>query len=269
MPELPEVETIVRELDSSCRGMVFKNCVVLNRSSLKTNDRELSEISGKKILGVVRRGKFIIFNLSGNKKMIVHLRMTGRLLWSVEPGREKFVRAVFNFNDGGILFFADVRKFGGIWFGNEVEVEKAAGIHRIGPEPVGITSKKFESLFRGRKGRLKHLLLRQDLLAGIGNIYADEICFRCGLHPERDVETLQPRNYREIQESVVECLKEGIKHCGVSVSDFTGTRGDLGKHQLYLKVYGRCGEKCYRCRSTIEKKRVGGRGTNYCPVCQK
>jgi len=269
MPELPEVETIVRELRAIVPGKKFMRMRAYFKPVLKPSARYLSDnIRGLEVLDVGRRGKFIIFVLSGDMRMVVHLRMTGRLTWETAENRKKFVRASFYFTDGTVLNFSDVRKFARIWLYAENDFEKLTGISRLGPEPLEMSLKEFMELFQGKRGILKNTLLRQDVIAGIGNIYADEICHEIGLHPASRLEKVGNKKYREMYSAIKTCLRAGIKHCGVSVSDFAGTRGDLGRHQHYLKVYGRGGEKCHACSSPIRKTRVAGRGTYYCPKCQ-
>lgn len=261
MPELPEVETIVRELREAAVGKKFTTAA---GDLVDFN----SEIKGLVIKTIKRRGKYIILALGGGKIIVIHLRMTGRLMWEVQAGREKYIRAVFNFTDGSKLIFSDVRKFGRIWFGNEKTIFKESGIIRLGVEPLESNLQDFHKVFPNR-GILKNSLLRQDLISGIGNIYADEICFRAGLHPSIRIEKLESEDIKRLHRSVRLCLREGIKHCGVSVSDFVGTKGELGKHQKYLQVYGRKGDPCYVCGLEIQKSRVAGRCTFYCMNCQR
>lgn len=261
MPELPEVETIVRELREYAVGKEFSN---VEGDLVDFN----SEIKGLVIKAIKRRGKYIIFGLSGEKLLVIHLRMTGCLMWEVQAGREKYIRAVFSFTGGTQLIFSDVRKFGRIWFGEEKKLFKKSGISRLGLEPLESNLQNFHKVFP-RRGILKNSLLRQDMISGIGNIYADEICFKAGLHPSIRIEKLKAEDIKRLYLSVQLCLREGIKHCGVSVSDFVGTRGELGKHQKYLQVYGRKGDPCYKCGSLIQKTKTAGRGTFYCPDCQR
>lgn len=270
MPELPEVETIVRELKTSLKGKTIKNIQVKSSLSVYPSlEAIIRNARGYTVLDVRRRGKFIILVLNEALRLVVHLRMTGRLMWSVNEGRAKYVRVVINFVDETSLFFSDVRKFGRVWFYTEKDYKKGTGISRLGYEPLKMELAQFCNLFEHRKGILKNSLLRQDLISGIGNIYADEICFKAGLHPKSRLEHIKKQQIVKLYESVQVCLREGIKNCGVSVRDFVGTKGDLGKHQNYLRVYGRKGVKCYKCGSIIEKTVVAGRGTFYCPKCQR
>ena len=272
MPELPEVETIVRELKACVIGKKFWKFEGKLANVIKPLPQEVAaKLVGLHIENVTRRGKFIIFELDKNMCLIIHLRMTGRLLWKKVRDKEKFIRAIFTFSDGTQLIFSDVRKFGRIWLYSKNEYPEATGISRLGFEPLNqtFTLQKLIDLFYQKKGILKNTLLRQDLIAGIGNIYADEICHRIQLHPSSRLEKLTKKDLSKMYEAIQFCLGEGIKHCGVSVSDFVGTRGMLGKHQKYLQVYGRKGDACYRCTLPIQKTVVAGRGTFYCEKCQR
>lgn len=271
MPELPEVETIVRQLREQAIGKKIWSIEVKWSKSVKSSVDDVKRIQGSRIINVLRFGKFIVLALNNKFRMVIHLRMTGRLMWHVEKCREKYVRAIINFSDASTLYFSDTRKFGRVWICTEADFRSFTGISRLGLEPVddSFSFDLFYDLFRGRKGILKNNLLRQDLVAGIGNIYADEICYRSGVLPTARLENISKATYKKIYDSVRKCLDDGIRHCGVSVSDFVGTRGDLGSHQNYLKVYGRSGDKCRGCSRLIVKTRVAGRGTYYCSNCQK
>jgi formamidopyrimidine-DNA glycosylase len=271
MPELPEVETIVRELNQSVTGKSIEGFQVINESSvLISADTKLSELEGQRIMSVSRRGKFICINLKG-MKVVVHLRMTGRLTWEVERDRRRYVRAVIIFSDRTKLYFSDVRKFGKIWITGKNDYDKFTGISKLGVEPFdnGFSAENLADLLKGRKGGLKAFLLKQDIIAGIGNIYADEICFDCGLHPDLRIEKLSGKKVADLHKSIVKCLSLGIQNCGASVSDFVGINGNLGKQQNYLFVYGRKDDGCYLCKTPISKCVSAGRGTHYCSKCQK
>jgi formamidopyrimidine-DNA glycosylase len=269
MPELPEVETIVRELRESVCGKEISKIEAPWRKAVKPALNVAARIlKGSKVEDVMRRGKFIIFILNKNVRLVVHLRMTGRLLWRVEQGRAKFIRVILRFADGSSLYFSDVRRFGRVWVYPVEVYKKATGISKLGVEPLDLDWESFKGIFKGRRGILKHSLLRQDLLAGVGNIYADEICFRIGLHPLTRLEKLGNDQLRSLFKAIGECLRDGIEHCGASISDFVGTKGTIGQHQHYLRVYGRKGKPCYSCSNLIKKTVVAGRGTFFCPSCQ-
>ncbi len=272
MPELPEVETICRELRLNLLNKKFSKLEVkLPKIFMPSAEFVSSQIKSLKVLDVQRRGKFIVFVLDKNMRLVIHLRMTGRLMWQKVKGREKYICGIFTFTDGTELIFSDVRKFARIWFYSEQQYEKISGIKKLGIEPFAqeFTKDFFVNLFKNKKGILKNNLLRQDLITGIGNIYADESCFKSKLHPQKRIEKLNKKDLERLYEAIIFCLKEGISHNGTSVSDFVGTNGNLGKHQHYLQVYGRKGDPCYVCKGTIKKTVAAGRGTFYCENCQK
>jgi len=271
MPELPEVETIVRELRPNVVGKKFwKVDGKLHYVFLPSFEEMTAKIKGLKVLEITRRGKFIVFVLDNKMRLVIHLRMSGRLMWKKVPKKEQHIRAMFTFSDGTSLIFSDARKFGRIWLFSEKDYEKETGIVRLGVEPFSsdFTQEKLNKLFAHKRGILKNTLLRQDLIAGIGNIYADEICYRIHLHPSSRLEHLNAKDFENMYEAILHCLGEGIEHCGASVSDFVGTRGTLGKHQKYLQAYGRKDDPCYVCGSIIKKTKVAGRGTFVCMKCQ-
>ncbi len=271
MPELPEVETIVRELKPHIIGKKFWNVDAgLANVFLPSFQLMKQKLPGLRVLNVFRRGKFIVFELENSWKLVIHLRMTGRLMWKKIKGREKHIRAVFTFTDATTLVFSDARKFGRVWLATSKDYEQMTGISRLGLEPLSPHFKPevLNKLFIRKRGILKNTLLRQDLIAGIGNIYADEICYRIGVHPSSRLEKLSKDDVKKLYEAIRHCLEQGIEHCGASVSDFVGTRGTLGKHQKYLQVYGRKGDPCYSCQEIITKTKVAGRGTFVCKQCQ-
>jgi formamidopyrimidine-DNA glycosylase len=272
MPELPEVETVVREIKPYVQGKKFWKFEALNTSTFLPSVQAFEQfIPGKVVQDVRRKGKYIILDLSEDLVMIVHLRMTGMLLFKPSKRLEKFVRGIFTFSDATRLYFPDIRKFGKVWLYHKSEYLQATGMSKLGVDPI---VEKFdlillEELYLKQKGILKNRLLDQSVITGIGNIYADEICFRIGLHPSSRVEKLTRADIERLHEAILHCLKEGIAHNGTTISDFVGTKGDAGKHQDYLQIYGRTGDPCYVCGTSIKKTRVAGRGTYYCVKCQK
>lgn len=271
MPELPEVETIVRQLRETALNKKFWGFESKHKSTVQPNLQVYEErLQGARILDITRRGKFIIFILDNKMRLVIHLRMTGRLMWEKEQGRGKYIRAIFKFSDGTRLYFSDVRKFGRIWLAHEDEYEKLSGIAKLGPEPLAenFTVDQLTHRLQNKTGALKNNLLNQENIAGIGNIYADEIAHRIKIHPTAPLKKLKPEHYKLLHEAIIYCLSEGIKHCGVTLSDFVGTNGKQGEHQKYLKIYGREGQKCHNCKTIIQKIRAAGRGTFFCPQCQ-
>jgi formamidopyrimidine-DNA glycosylase len=272
MPELPEVETVLQEVKPQVLKKKFWKVKVLDQISVQPSAVFLEEnLPGKTVQNITRKGKFIIFELSGGLMMVVHLRMTGMLLFEPSQRLKKFIRVEFTFTNGRRMYFSDIRRFGRIWLFDKKKYLQATGLVKLGVDPI---TERFDlelikKLFAGKKGILKNTLLNQSLIAGIGNIYADEICFRSYLHPSARLESLSERHLEALHEAVVFCLQEGIKHNGTTISDFVGARGNEGKHQKYLQIYGRAGDKCYRCDTEIQKIRVAGRGTYFCRKCQK
>jgi len=272
MPELPEVETVVRELKKQIVGRKFWKFEALNKSTFLPNTKVFEkDLPGKQILDIKRKGKYLIFVLSGDLHMVVHLRMTGMLTVEKIVKTKKYIRGIFTFSSGARLFFTDLRKFGKIYLYPQKEYLKKTGMANLGVDPIAeeFDLKILEKLYLNQKGILKNRLLDQSVIAGVGNIYADEICFRIGLHPSSRVERLKMSDVAKMHEAILHCLGEGIKHNGTTFSDFRGTRGDAGKHQKYLQVYGRTGDKCYVCETPIQKIRAAGRGTYFCVKCQK
>lgn len=272
MPELPEVETVVREIRPQIVGKKFWKFKALNASTFLPSAEAVEKLlPGKTVQKVGRKGKYIIIELSGDLVMVVHLRMTGMLLFKPSERLKKFVRGEFIFSDASKMFYSDIRKFGKIWLYHKSEYLQKTGMYKLGVDPIveEFDLEILEKLYLKQKGILKNRLLDQSVVTGVGNIYADEICFRIGLHPSSRVEKLSAKDVGNLHEAILHCLNEGIAHNGTTISDFVGTKGDSGKHQKYLQIYGRTGDPCYKCKTVIQKTRVAGRGTYVCLKCQK
>ena len=291
MPELPEVETIARDL----RGLVIGARIVGARSdwprTLRSHDPEAfaRALVGREIVGVGRRGKQLLVWLgpAGDADgdgaspdpavLTVHLKMTGQL-FVVEAGtpQDRHVHVVLAFADGRELRFRDMRKFGRMGLyrrdlatGLPVEGE-AAGVLARGAEPLAgdFTARRFAETLARRRGRLKTLLMNQDFLAGVGNINADEALWRARLHPLRDAHTLGAQDARRLHKALRDVLAEAVERRGSSVDDYTAPQGD-GSMQEHLAVYQRAGEPCERCGRPIKRIVVGGRSTHFCSWCQR
>lgn len=277
MPELPEVETIVRGLRPELKGLRFLGAEIFNINSVIVSEELASDeafemLKSKKILQIERRGKFINIFFEGNFVLTIHLRMTGRVILKNDDDSGdflKFVRVRLDF-EGKSLFFCDVRKFGKIWVCKKNNYENITGISRLGLEPLGneFDPGKWRELVAGRRGNVKSFLLNQTFIAGVGNIYADESLFYARIRPQRDLSSLSANEKERLFEGIRCSLNKGIENCGTSFSDFVDTRGKKGLNQELLFVYGRGGEKCLRCESILEKSRVAGRGTVFCAKCQ-
>lgn len=272
MPELPEVETVVREIAAEIVGRRFWKFQAFNKSTFLPSVEVFEVVlPGKVVKSVRRKGKYIVIELSGDYVMVVHLRMTGMLLFHPSERLKKFIRGEFTFSNGKKLLFSDIRKFGKIWLYHRSEYLEKTGMARLGVDPIveKFDLELLENIYLKQKGIFKNKLLDQSFIAGIGNIYADEIAFRIGVHPSSRLEKFTKADLAKLHQAIWDCLNEGIANNGTTISDFVGTRGDAGKHQDYLRVYGRTDDPCYRCGTLIQKTRVAGRGTYFCVKCQK
>lgn len=271
MPELPEVETIARGLNRQVAGDRIES-VWLGRKPepLKSTASEIvAQLEFKTILGVRRAGKHIVFDLAapGNRdrsrtQWVVHLGMTGSLVVSwpdSEP--QKHTHAIVRLHSGRELRFIDPRRFGRL---SVVEEFQAAG-----QEPLEIGGTDFAALFRRRKTPIKSALLNQRLLSGVGNIYADEALFRAGIRPRRRAASLTQNELARLHRALKTVLRQAIRSGGSSVSDYVDADGQEGFFQLKHRVYGRTGQPCRVCRTSIRRMVIAGRSSHYCPQCQK
>lgn len=262
MPELPEVETVVRSVAPHITGRTINAAALysarVTRGGLKQTAKRLA---GRVIHRLRRRGKQIFADLDRGI-LYMHLGMTGKLLWNAEPG--KYTRAVFEFDDG-VLLFDDIRQFGRVEFFEELpEIFK-----RAGPDALGITSEEFYARLSQRRGHMKALLLNQSFLAGVGNIYADEALFAARIHPRAAAGRISKTRAEELHCRLLEVLRAAIDHRGSSISDYVDSAGERGSFQLMHNVYGRAGKPCSRCGATIRRIVIAQRGTHYCPRCQR
>jgi formamidopyrimidine-DNA glycosylase len=270
MPELPEVETIVRDLEPVLRGAKFVNIETTHAPAVVSFDYDFDVLRDKDVLAIERRGKFINLFFEDDFVVTIHLRMSGRLLIKDKTENPlKFERTRIDF-DGCSLRFCDMRKFGKVWLNRVDNYEEKTGISRLGVEPLGngLDLKMFLKIFRGRRGVVKKWLLDQSMIAGIGNIYADEACFYAGVRPDSRMENLSPLELEKLFEAIIKALKQGVVNRGTSIADFADAYGRNGKNQELLYVYGRGGKECFNCKTKLEKVRLVGRGTVFCPSCQ-
>lgn len=286
MPELPEVETIRRDLAS--RIVKDKVTAVEIRDTKTVKNTALSFrslVAGKKVVNIDRKGKLLALELDSGKYILVHLKMTGQLIWKskhkiVAGGHsfndsacnfsERFTRLVLTFSSGGKLYFNDMRRFGYVKVVTKEEKEKVF-VHNFGPEPLTkeFTSEAFGKLFIKRTTNIKALLLNQKLIAGLGNIYVDETLFAAGIRPTRRANTLTKLEIAKLYREINRIIALAIKHRGTTFYSFVDCEGEKGSFVHLLKVYDRAGEKCVKCGGTVSKTRVAGRGTHYCPKCQR
>jgi formamidopyrimidine-DNA glycosylase len=292
MPELPEVETIVRDLNKEVLGRTFLDVRTDFKKTIKkpkSFEEFKKEIKGRKILNIRRRAKNIIFELSGNLALLIHQKLTGHLLlgkWRQEKGkwisqipgplaedpRNKFLHLIFWLNNNRQLALSDLRKFAKVELWDKEKLEDSEEMKSLGPEPVekDFTFEKFkEALSKKKKGKIKQVLMDQTVIAGIGNIYSDEILWKAKIHPFKDVSKLSEEELEGIYQAMEEILKKAINAKGESISDFRRITGEKGGFDPLRKVYRREGEKCSRCGAIIKRIKIGGRSAHFCPRCQK
>jgi formamidopyrimidine-DNA glycosylase len=281
MPELPEVETVARDLRPRIVGatIVGARCSWARTLRSHTPEAFADGVSGRRVEAVGRRAKMVVVELSGEIVLTIHLKMTGQLfVVPAEAPDDPYVRLVLELADGREIRFRDIRKFGrvGLYARDPVTrevVHELGGVGvfaSLGPEPLdpGFTLREFRRRIRRRKGRLKPLLLDQSFVAGVGNIYADEALWAAWLHPLRTVGTLRPPDERRLYDAIRFVLAEAIERRGSSIDDYTAPDGD-GSMQERLQVYQRTGEPCLRCKRPLRRIVVGARSTHLCSWCQR
>jgi len=274
MPELPEVETIRRSLDNQITGRQVTGVRVGAFHGVLNGDEPVtftSRLTGRTITGTKRRGKYILVELDDGSTVIIHLRMTGNLvLLPKSDPPMRFEHLAIELDDGCELRFSDQRKFGRVThlLGDSNSIFDG----KIGPEPLSsaFTALRFGDLLARRSAPIKSALLDQKLVAGIGNIYADEALFRARIHPLRPANSLKPAEVGKLHRSIRQVLREGIENRGTSISHFRDGNGDEGANQSNLRVYGRGrhGEPCPLCGHPLTFLVIGGRSSHFCPNCQ-
>jgi formamidopyrimidine-DNA glycosylase len=281
MPELPEVETVARDLRPRIVGatIVGARCTWARTLRSHTPEAFAAAVAGRRIEAVGRRAKQLVIDLSGDAALTIHLKMTGQLfVVPAEAPVDPYVRLVLQLADGREVRFRDIRKFGkiGLYARDPVsgellsEVGGAGVFAAVGPEPLdpGFGLREFRHRLRRRKARLKPLLLDQAFIAGVGNIYADEALWTARLHPLRTAATLRPPHERHLFDAIRSILAEAVERRGSSIDDYTAPDGD-GSMQEQLRVYQRTGEPCPRCGRPIRRIVLGARSTHFCSWCQR
>lgn len=274
MPELPEVQTVLTTLQPRILGLQFERVEVFLEKIIKSpQPREfVALLQGRSITGMGRRGKYLLLELDAAYILAIHLRMTGRLVYSesVTP-RDKHTHLVFCLNNGAELRFQDMRQFGTMNLMLIEDLDSFCSQKKLGPDALdpALTRNLFESRFKGRGGKIKQLLLDQSLVAGIGNIYANEILWRARVSPERTAELLTPVELGRMYRAMLAVLRAAVAHGGTTLRDYVDGSGNPGSFQSHLAVHAREGKPCLRCGKGIIRLKTGGRSSFICPSCQR
>lgn len=295
MPELPEVETTVRDLNKTVKGLKTTGFWTDQEKIIKQPIYKnfVEQIKNKKILKARRRAKYILIDLSGNKTIIIHQKMSGHLLcgkWKIEgmiikslsnsylsdDPKNRFIRLIFYLNNGKQLGLSDLRRFAKVLLFDTDKIKELEEIKKLGSEPLekDFTLNKFKEIFeklahRKGKAKIKQVLMDQNVIAGVGNIYSDEILFEAKVHPLRPIGKISEDDLRKIYQAIKKILQRAIVLKGDSMSDYRMLNGKKGGYQEIQKVYQRDGEKCYRCEGEIKRIKINDRSTHFCPACQK
>jgi formamidopyrimidine-DNA glycosylase len=274
MPELPEVETVRRGLEALIIGKTIDRVTVnLGRIIRRPDDVEEFKLilQGLTIDKVARRGKHLLIE-AGDITLVSHLRMEGRYgLYASDDPVEKHTHVIFHFTDGTELRYKDVRQFGTMDIVPRGDFSALPGLVTLGPEPLDewfTVDVLRDQIKKRRSGKMKALLLDQSFVAGLGNIYVDEVLFASGIHPEASVTDLTDEQIVRLRDSIVEVLEQSVRLGGSSIKSYVNGYGQEGGMQHQLRVYGQENKPCPRCGTLIEKTRVAGRGTHVCPACQ-
>lgn len=287
MPELPEVETIRRELARELRDRRIRRVDIRLVKMIRGSAAAFrKKVSGARIITVSRRAKLLVFNLSNGQSFVVHLKMTGQLIYQhrsvmkvgghpIKNGTiglpNKYSHIIFYFAGGGTLYFNDQRQFGYIQLHATRHLDRFFHDQGYGPEPLSpaFTAVWFQRVLQHKTTRIKQLLMDQTFVAGIGNIYATEACFYARIRPTRPAGSLSAAAAKKLHRGILLILKSAVRQQGASADNYVDAYGQPGKYVPFLQVYGREGEACLRCRTTIKNIVLGGRSTTYCPHCQR
>ncbi len=272
MPELPEVETIRRQLEPELAGRRIKAVEILDERLTRPEPPAGVEraCAGRTIEAVERRGKYLMVKLSGGKQLLMHLRMSGNVMLHPVGPEVRHLRAVIRLDGGDEVIFTDQRRFGTMVVVDDDDLEEYMAL-RAGVEPLSeaLTAERIGEIARDRTAPLKSFLLMQSGIAGIGNIYADEALFRAELHPLSPAGSMKPEHLERLREGIVGALEVGLSNGGASIDDYRDARGDQGSMQDEFLVHTREGLPCPRCGTGIARIVVTGRSTYYCPGCQR
>jgi len=290
VPELPEVETTVKDLQEKVLSRAFIDVWTDAKKIIKKPEsfkKFKKDIKGKKIQKIWRRGKNIIFELSNGFSLLIHQKLTGHLLigsWKLEVGNWKplndspleepvnrYIHLMFWLSGDLMLALSDLRKFAKVELWKTKELKDSKEFKRLGPEPLEkeFTFQEFKKVLKNKRGKIKQVLMNQEVIVGIGNIYSDEILWEVKVHPFKDVSKLKEEELKSIYQAMQKILKRAIQAKGESISDFRRISGEKGGFDSLKKVYRREGERCYRCGTEIKREKIGSRSAHFCPTCQK
>jgi len=293
MPELPEVQTTVDDLNKRIIGLKVKGIWVNQKKDIRQPrlfNKLKKDIIGKKFLKGYRRAKYLVFPMSEGKTLLIHQKMSGHLLygeWKEEKKdhwmgvsskeikkdpKNRFIRLIFFLSNGKMLALSDLRRFAKVLLINSKDLDNLKEIKTLGPEPLekSFVLNKFREIISKKKGRIKTVLMDPTFVAGIGNIYSDEILWNVGVHPLRDTSDLKDDEIKKIHKYIKSVLKKGVQLRGTSIDDYRDTYGKKGRFQEVLKAYHKTGTKCTKKDGgTIERVKVGGRSAHFCPIHQK
>jgi formamidopyrimidine-DNA glycosylase len=266
MPELPEVETIKRELEKSVLQKKITGVIINNPKVIKEPKRDefVKGLTNVAIKNILRKGKLLILELSSGKSLAIHLKMTGQLVY---PGDAKKSRLSFKLSNNKLLDFNDQRLFAELRLLDDWRSLKF--IKELGPEPFDLTVDKFKQMLASKKTKIKPLLMDQTFICGIGNLYAAETLFRAKIHPERPASSLTDKEKEVLFKEIKATLQEAIHYKGSSVDQYVQLSGKPGDYVWHHKVYDREGKPCVVCKAAIKRISLGGRGTYFCPKCQR
>ena len=265
MPELPEVETIKRDLQKLILGKKITE-VLINQPAVIREPQAAKfkqGLEGQTVENILRRAKVLILELSNGKSLVIHLKMTGQLVY---PGGGAKSRVVFKFSDGKSMDFNDQRLFGELRLLDDWKSLKF--IQGLGPEPFDLEPEKFRDMLAAKKTKIKPLLLDQTFISGIGNLYAAEVLFRAKINPQRPANTLAGKEKDLLLASIKEILHKAIESGGSSIDDYVRLSGEKGDYVRHHRVYGRESKPCFICKAPVKRTVLGGRGTFFCPKCQ-
>ena len=274
MPELPEVETIRVKLEPHLVGRTFDRVEIEDARLVRPFEPQAvaAELEGERVSAVERRGKYLVVRFESGRALLIHLRMTGSLRHAARGALhdDRHRRAVVNLDDGSDVAYRDVRRFG-TWLLLEPDELEPYLAEKLGIEPLerAFTTRWLAQRLQGRRAPVKAALLDQRIVAGLGNIYVDEALWRAQVHPLRPAESLDADEVARVTRGVKGALRAGVRRQGATLRDYATPDGGRGSMQDRFHVYGRAGEPCHRCGTPIDKIRAGGRGTWYCPQCQR